>query len=242
MASTLAIEAATVTSVAAIVISALSLTLSGVLFWATWARPGRLRCNIPTRVAWVRLVDPTTGTQGGVQLAIPLVFYNTGARALVVEDLGLHVQTDQTTMLWSLTRDSTFFRADEPSDSGRAFHVGGRESVERVAQFTTRDGSDPNVDEGVPTLAIVLAQLANRPHLEPVTMVLLLKPERPIGVESEVSWANELHMARLRTRWRKESRGIRKQYRESQKRQFATLLGRPSGAPEAPGDLGRPGR
>jgi hypothetical protein len=199
--------AATILALAALAFSILS-------FWMIWVRRGRLLCNIPNEVGWIEM-------SGSVQVTLPLVFYNTGARALVVEAMELRLlQPAQRTMVWNLTRPSLAFSANDSRDFGRSFAVGGRESVEKVAQFVELDSGQGPLTAGVAFGAVVLVRFADRKYLEPVTTAVLQMPDAGIGAESIVSRPDEKALRSMRAAWQSPIRRnrIRWQMRRAQRR------------------------
>lgn len=112
---------------AATAVSLLALAFTIAAFWWLHARRGSLTATAPRAYAFV---DKPL-------LRFPLVFYNTGARALIVDDLRLVVDGEPQCkpMRWMTTR--TTLRPESNGDHRFAtpFAVEGRRAREVIAEF-----------------------------------------------------------------------------------------------------------
>jgi hypothetical protein len=117
---------------------ALALTL--VSFWWIWLRRGRLHVSAPLVYA------SATGAQQ-VRIRFPLVFHNTGAVPIVVDNLRLHL--DGREWEWMTVRSTLRPRQEDSVDFARPFAVAGRSTLELVVEFGgSRTGWQPAPGRG----------------------------------------------------------------------------------------------
>ena len=99
-------------------------------FWWIWLRRGRLTAAPPHTYA-----SAATSTQ--LRIRFPLVIYNTGARALIVENLRLVVEGHD--FEWISVRRTVRPMPDDVLDFAAPFSIAGREARQVFAEF----GADP---------------------------------------------------------------------------------------------------
>lgn len=103
---------------------ALAFTLAS--FWWIWLRRGRLRVSAPLVCA------SATGAQQ-VRIRFPLVFHNTGAVPIVVDNLRLNL--DGREWEWMTVRSTVRPRQEDFVDFAKPFAVAGRSALELVVEF-----------------------------------------------------------------------------------------------------------
>lgn len=114
-------------SYAAVGISLLALAFTIGSFWWLQARRGSLTAATPRSYAFVERV----------RLRLPLAFFNTGAKALIVTDLRLVIESDpsRAPFRWITTRTKLRPESDDGFAFGTPFSVNGRGTREVVAEF-----------------------------------------------------------------------------------------------------------
>jgi hypothetical protein len=110
---------------AALVISVLALVFTVASFWWLYARAGWLEAAAPRAY----------GFTSRVRLRLPLAFFNTGAKALIVSDLRLLLDDSEWEPLpWIITRRT--MRAEHDDHAlATPFSVPGRGTEEVIAEF-----------------------------------------------------------------------------------------------------------
>jgi hypothetical protein len=117
---------------ASVAVACLALVFTVASFWWLHARTGSLEVAAPRSYAF----------SDKVRLRLPLAFFNTGAKALIVTDLRLGVEDlDYEPFAWITTRSS--LRADEHDSFAFAtpFVVPGRGTTHVIAEFSARKWS-----------------------------------------------------------------------------------------------------
>jgi hypothetical protein len=120
--------AADVGWVAVVPVGALVFTVAS--FWWIWLRLGRLTVAPPDTYA-----SAVTGAQ--LRIRFPLVIYNTGARAIIVENLRLVVEGHD--LEWISVRRTIRPMPDDILDFAAPFPIAGREARQIFVEF----GEDP---------------------------------------------------------------------------------------------------
>lgn len=111
----------------ALAVSLLALLFTVGSFWWIHARRGSLVVARPQSYAFA----------DKVRLRLPLVFFNTGAQALIVNDLRLLIddEPDRGSLAWITTRSRLRPEADDGFAFAAPFSLNGRETRELVAEF-----------------------------------------------------------------------------------------------------------
>jgi hypothetical protein len=111
-------------------ISGLALIFTLGSFWWLNARRGRLRAARPRSFAYL-------ATSEQLRLRLPLSLYNTGAEALLVEDLRVvdDEQPTTSTLRWITTRDRLRPEKEDGFAFATPFAVAGRSAREIIAEF-----------------------------------------------------------------------------------------------------------
>ena len=124
-----------VVTVAALAVSLMALLFTIASFWWLHARTGRLTATRPRAYAFAN----------HVRLRLPLAFFNTGAKALIIEDLQLIVDTDPTRppLRWEWTRALLRPGANDGFAFATPFAVQGRSTTEVIAEFGDDLGWSP---------------------------------------------------------------------------------------------------
>jgi hypothetical protein len=111
----------------AVVVSVLAFAFTALSFWWLHARQGSLEATAPRSYAFL---------QRPRRLRLPLVFFNTGAKALIVRDLRLLIQDAPPEPLrWISTRATLRPGPDDGFAFSTPFSVQGRETKEVIAEF-----------------------------------------------------------------------------------------------------------
>lgn len=104
----------------------LALVFTIASFWWIWLRRGRLTISPPRYQA-------SACTAKTLRIRFPLVFRNTGARPITVEDLRLAI--DHVNLDWITTRKTLRPEGDDVVDFAVPFVVAGREARTVIAEF-----------------------------------------------------------------------------------------------------------
>lgn len=112
---------------AALAISVFALAFTVASFWWLNARRGSLTATRPRSYAFVEKV----------RLRLPLAFFNTGAKALIVSDLRLVIEdsTSRKPLGWITTRTKLRPEPDDGFAFATPFAIQGRGTKEVVAEF-----------------------------------------------------------------------------------------------------------
>jgi hypothetical protein len=112
---------------AALAVSLLALAFTVGSFWWLHARRGSLTATPPRSYAFVEKV----------RLRLPLAFFNTGAKALIVSDLRLVIQDQPSRkpFRWITTRTKLRPESDDGFAFATPFAIQGRGTKELVAEF-----------------------------------------------------------------------------------------------------------
>lgn len=112
---------------AAVAVSLLALTFTVGSFWWLHARRGSLEAAAPRSYAFVHKV----------RLRLPLAFYNTGAKALIVSDLRLVMEEDASRepLRWITTRTTLRPDAKDGFAFATPFSIAGRSAKEVNVEF-----------------------------------------------------------------------------------------------------------
>jgi hypothetical protein len=112
---------------AALAVSLLALAFTIGSFWWLHARPGSLTATRPRSYAFA----------DKVRLRLPLAFFNTGAKALIVSDLRLVIEDEpaRTPLGWITTRSKLRPESDDGFAFATPFSVEGRGTKEVIAEF-----------------------------------------------------------------------------------------------------------
>jgi hypothetical protein len=122
----------------ALFVALLALAFTILSFWWLHARAGWLEAATPRTYAFVSVVDrskpePVPST---VRLRLPLAFFNTGAKALIVSDLRLVLDDDESEpLLWITTRSKLRPESGDEHAYPTPFAVAGRGTKEVIAEF-----------------------------------------------------------------------------------------------------------
>jgi hypothetical protein len=95
-------------------------------FWWIWLRRGRLTAAAPHTYS-------SAVTASHLRIRFPLVIYNTGARAIVIENLRLVVEGHE--LEWISLRRTVRPMPEDVLDFAAPFHVPGREARQVFAEF-----------------------------------------------------------------------------------------------------------
>jgi hypothetical protein len=121
----------------ALLVAVLALLFTVASFWWLNARRGSLEVGQPGAYAFAN--KP--------RLRLPIVFYNTGARALMVTDLRLLlVDADQPPLHWIATTSQLRPQSTNERDFATPFAVPGRGTREFVFEFGHEQGWSPELD------------------------------------------------------------------------------------------------
>jgi hypothetical protein len=114
----------------AVALLALGFTIAS--FWWLHAREGRLEAATPRTYAFTNKV----------RLRLPLAFFNTGAKSLIVSDLrvALADEPKRVPFEWITTRETLNTGTDDGHAFATPFSVGGRSSREVIAEFGDDEG------------------------------------------------------------------------------------------------------
>lgn len=120
---------------AALAISLLALAFTVGSFWWLHARRGSLTATRPR----------SYGFADRVRLRLPLAFFNTGAKALIVSDLRLVIEDepDRVPLGWITTRTKLRPESDDGFAFATPFSVQGRGTKEVIAEFGDDLGWEP---------------------------------------------------------------------------------------------------
>src|SRR6266852_1056608 len=125
-------------SIAALVVAVLALVFTVGSFWWLNARKGSLEVAAPRTYAFVHA--PQT-----VRLRLPLTFYNTGAKALIVADLQIAFDDEptRTPFEWITTRSTLRPEEEDGFAFATPFSIEGRNTAEVIAEFGDSLGWSP---------------------------------------------------------------------------------------------------
>jgi hypothetical protein len=125
-----------VVSVTALAVSLMALLFTIGSFWWLNARTGRLTATRPRAYAFAN----------HVRLRLPLAFFNTGAKAMIVEDLQVVVDTDaeRPPLRWDWTRAVLRPAEDDGFAFATPFSDDGRSTKEVIAEFGDNQGWSPS--------------------------------------------------------------------------------------------------
>ena len=118
--------------VAALVLSIVALLFTGYTFWWQHWRPARLVVSSPRVYAGF-------GTSDKLLLEFPFVFYNDGARAIVVDDLRLRLPNDGGSPL-GFNATVAAIGTDQGRTFATPFFVGAQQAEVRICEFQRRPG------------------------------------------------------------------------------------------------------
>lgn len=120
---------------AALAISLLALAFTIGSFWWLHARRGLLTATRPRSYAFA----------DRVRLRLPLAFFNTGAKALIVSDLRLVIENEpeRGPLGWITTRTKLRPESDDGFAFATPFSVRGRGTKELIAEFADDLGWEP---------------------------------------------------------------------------------------------------
>jgi hypothetical protein len=120
---------------AALAVSVFALAFTVASFWWLHARPGSLTATRPRSYAFAEKV----------RLRLPLAFFNTGAKALIVSDLQLIIDGDRSRdpLVWVTTRTKLRPEPDDGFAFATPFSVQGRATKEVIAEFGDDVGWTP---------------------------------------------------------------------------------------------------
>lgn len=114
---------------AAVTISLLALAFTIGSFWWLHAREGALTATRPRAYAFAAVPDK-------VRLRLPLAFFNSGAKALIVSDLRVaFADADRDPLAWITTRSKLRPEKDDGFAFATPFAVQGRGTREIIAEF-----------------------------------------------------------------------------------------------------------
>lgn len=116
-----------------ILISILALAFTIASFWWLNSRPGILRAWEPR--TYVTSATPASGDLQKVYVKIPIVLHNSGATPIVVENMGLVLDSIDTKHLGFVAVHKRIYGPDEEREFATPFSVGGRSTVVRVFEF-----------------------------------------------------------------------------------------------------------
>jgi hypothetical protein len=112
-----------------VMIGCLALAFTVGSFWWLNARQGHLMTFAPHSFA-------AAATTERSRLRLPLVFYNTGAKPIVVQNLRLWFPgTDRTVLAWIATRSQLMPNAGDLADLQGVFSVPGRTAQQKFIEF-----------------------------------------------------------------------------------------------------------
>ncbi len=112
--------------IAALIVAVLALLFTVSSFWWINARRGRLEVAQPRAYAF----------ETKVRLRLPLVFYNTGAQALIVADMRVVIEGEGSRVFkWITTRSVLRPESDDGFAYATPFAVAGRGTKEVVTEF-----------------------------------------------------------------------------------------------------------
>jgi hypothetical protein len=114
---------------AASAISVLALAFTITAFWWLHARRGSLTATAPRVYAF----------SDAQRLRLPLVFYNSGAQALIVDDLRVVVEGEPrpAPLRWVTTRATLRPERNDGHEFATPFAIEGRSAHEAIAEFET---------------------------------------------------------------------------------------------------------
>lgn len=120
----------------AVLIAVLALLFTVASFWWLYARRGSLEVGQPGAYAFA----------SKVRLRLPLAFYNTGARSLIVTDLQVVLADDPEVLpfRWIATVSQLRPDANNERDFATPFAVAGRATREIVPEFGHNSGWSPS--------------------------------------------------------------------------------------------------
>lgn len=123
-------------NVAALAIAVFALVFTVASFWWLHARKGKLEVARPHAYAFA----------SKVRLRLPLAFYNTGAKALIVANLRVQVEDDpsRSQLAWITTRATLRPEEDDGLAYATPFAVEGRSAREVFAEFGDAFGWSPS--------------------------------------------------------------------------------------------------
>jgi hypothetical protein len=120
-----------------LVVAALALAFTLGSFWWLHARKGSITVATPRSYAFARQATKS-------RLRLPLTFFNTGARALIVDDLRITLGDQSHSPLgWISTRATLRPNPDDVSDFATPLAVQGRSTREVIAEFGDDLGWSP---------------------------------------------------------------------------------------------------
>ncbi|UIZ15739.1 hypothetical protein [Streptomyces sp. R527F] len=117
---------------AAAVVAACALAFTVASFWWLNARQGKLRSYAPHTFA-------AAANRQRTVIRIPLVFFNTGPKPIVVQDIRLDLAYDTsktTTLAWGNTRDRIRPESDDGVRLPAVFAINGRTAEQIFIEFT----------------------------------------------------------------------------------------------------------
>ncbi len=119
----------------AVIVALLALAFTITSFWWLHARSGALEAARPQAYAFA----------DNVRLLLPLAFFNTGARALLVSDLRVVIddQSERMPLAWIATRSVLQPGADDGYAFATPFAVQGRNTREIIGDFGDDHGWTP---------------------------------------------------------------------------------------------------
>jgi hypothetical protein len=112
----------------AIAVSMCALSFTVGSFWWLHARTGSVAAARPGMYALI-------ATNDRVRLRLPLVLHNSGAKALIVDDLQLVAAGLDPPLRWITTRSSLRPKSDDGHEFATPFAIQGRGTREVVAEF-----------------------------------------------------------------------------------------------------------
>jgi hypothetical protein len=118
----------------ALFVSLLALVFTVASFWWLHARRGSLVASKPQAYAFTKLV----------RLRLPFALFNTGARALIVEDLRLAIiQPQRSPLQWFTTRRSLRPEPEDGHAFATPFAIQGRSTREVIVEFGDNEAWEP---------------------------------------------------------------------------------------------------
>jgi hypothetical protein len=120
---------------AALAVALIALGFTIASFWWLNARKGRLQASVPRAYAFTKMV----------RLRLPLAFFNTGAKSLIVNDLRIVVddEPERSALEWITTRSGLRPESDDGFAFATPFSVAGRSSEEVVVEFGDEEEWSP---------------------------------------------------------------------------------------------------
>lgn len=174
----------------AVIISICALVFTVASFWWLQARRGRLSC-FPVQT-FSGYLQPD-----GVTLRIPLSIFNSGARARVVGDLRMRLQTrdgDEFSMFFKTLRSTVGPGSDDVKDFAHSYGVGARSVDTRMVEFSSLSGPTASLLSGQPVTAVVDALVDHGPKWVelgrfPLHIEVMAEPGRYVTyTNQEAAW------------------------------------------------------